>query len=68
MEYRQAFTNRPLLMADLAKVCEIGAAVPRTVKGCVEQAAKQQVFHHIARAMNIRPDDFPSIVDGKDIE
>lgn len=64
MEYRQTFADRHLVLRDLAMKCEIGAAAPSTAIACVKQAAKQEVFAHIARILEIKPEDFIATVDG----
>lgn len=68
MEYRMAFANRPLLLADLAKRCDIGASAPMRVVDAVKQAARQEVFAHIARILELKPEDFVAIADGKDVD
>lgn len=68
MEYRAAFAGRALLLADLAKVCEVGTTAPSTAIGCVKQAAKQEVFAHIARVLELKPEHFVEIVDGRNDE
>lgn len=68
VEYRAAFAGRPLLLADLAKVCEVGAVSPPTAIGCIKQAAKQEVFAHIARVIELKREHFVEIVDGRNDE
>jgi hypothetical protein len=68
MEYRMAFANRPLLLADLAKRCDIGAVAPKSATEALKQSARQEVFNHIARILQLRPEDFTAIADGKDVE
>lgn len=68
LEYRAAFSGRPLLLADIAKVCEVGASAPPTAIGCIKQAAKQEVFAHIARVLELKREHFVEIVDGRNDE
>lgn len=68
MEYRQTFAGRHMVLCDLAKRCDVGASAPATATECVKQAARQEVFGHIARMLELKPEDFISIVDGRNIE
>lgn len=68
MEYRQALRGRPLLLADLAKRCEVGAPAPANATAALKAAAKQEVFYQIARILELRPEDFPAVVDARDVE
>lgn len=68
MEYRVAFQGKPLLLRDLAMRCDIGAAAPATAIEAIKQTARQEVFAHIARIIELKPEDFISIADGRDTE
>lgn len=66
MEYRVAFSGHDLLMRDLAMFCN--AAAP--VQGVSEfdrgvEEGKRRVWLHIARMVELKPEDFAAVADGK---
>jgi hypothetical protein len=67
-EYRAAFLGRELLLADFAKRCEVGAPAPSSATAALKQAAKQEVFYQVARILELKPQDFPAIVDAREVE
>lgn len=69
MEYRVGIGESPMLLADLAKICDVGVDTSAmTVKQTIEVGARQRVFAHIARMCQLKPEDFIAAVDARGVE